>query len=530
MRTDPSLTRFGRGPSGTTPAAGRTRVARQSDESGAVIILALVFLVAVSLIVTGLLTWVGTSLTASVSFASERTTETAATSAVNLAISQTRGTFSTQMLNASPPTACLASQPQTFDNLQVDVWCSMVWQPYSSATRTITYSACLTTQTTNAATCAATPLLQAIMTFDDYAPGIGTPTANPVQCNFTGYCGQSMSQNSWQWNPNVPTVSSISPTTATINGNNASTGQPQTVTITGNGFVQGSSVNFVQQTGPNGNPANTPSTVNNPAGVIVTIPASQVTWGGCSGPGATNCTLSVTAPAVTSGTDYFVTVTTPGGTSAYVPTQGGTDSDDFQYTTVTPVVSGISGPTNGSITGGGTITVNGSGFYNATNFAAQVWFVGGGTSSQGTNVVVGANGSLTVNVPPVSSPGSYYVQVDTIGGISTSTSALYTYGVQNPIVTSLSPSSGATGTQVTIYGGNFLNNSTVQLFLNNGGSPSGSGINVSAAYNSQSSITITIPSGLTVNAQYFPVVTLPSPYSSLASQTYNEPADMFTYT
>ena len=36
---------------------------RTEDESGAVLILALVFLVSVSLIVTGLLTWVGTSLT-----------------------------------------------------------------------------------------------------------------------------------------------------------------------------------------------------------------------------------------------------------------------------------------------------------------------------------------------------------------------------------------------------------------------------------------------------------------------------------
>ena len=42
------------------------------DESGAVIILALVFLVAVSLIVTGLLTFVGTSLHATGSFQNER--------------------------------------------------------------------------------------------------------------------------------------------------------------------------------------------------------------------------------------------------------------------------------------------------------------------------------------------------------------------------------------------------------------------------------------------------------------------------
>lgn len=532
--------------SASESATGRTRFLEGRDDSGAVIILALVFLVAVSLIVTGLLTWVGTSLTATTSFASERSTETAATSAVNLAISQSRYTFSPQMLNAngglqapssSQPGACwyasgVGQQPPAFDGQQVDVWCSMVWQPFSSATRTITYSACATSPTTpSPATCASAPLLQAIVTFDDYAPGVGVPTANPVQCNYTSFCGQSMTQNSWQWNPIVPSVSSISPTTAAIDGTDAGTGQPVTVTVTGNGFVQGSSVNFVQESGPNGNPANSPTTMNNPAGVIVTIPSSQVTWGGCSGPGTTNCSLSVTAPAVTSGTDYFVTVTTPGGTSAYVPTLGGVNADDFRYTAVKPVVTGISGPTSGSITGGGTITVSGSGFYNAANFAAQVWFwpVGSGSSAQGTNVVVSTSGSITANVPQVNSPGNYYIQVDTIGGNSASTSTLYSYGVQYPIITGLSPSSGGTNTQLVITGGNFLSNSTVQLFLNSGGNPSGNGITVSATFNSESSITVTIPSGLTLNAQYFPVVTLPSPYS-LASQTYNEPADIFTYT
>jgi hypothetical protein len=530
MSTHQDLPRSSRDAAGPTQAAAR-RVVGERDEAGAVIILALVFLVSVSLIVVGLLSYVGTSLTATTSFASERAVETAATNAVNLAISQSRYTFSTQMLNASPPSACWTTgtgQPPAFGGKQFDVWCSMTWQPFSSATRTITYSACLTSQTTDPATCAATPLLQDIVTFDDYAPGIGVPNANPVQCNFTNYCGQSMTQNSWQWSPNVPRVSSISPTTATINGTIASTGQPQTVTITGSGFVQGSSVNFVQETGPNGSPANSPSTANDPAGVIVTVPASQVTWGGCSGPGTTNCTLSVTAPAVTSGTDYFVTVTTPGGTSAYVSTQ-----DDFQYTTVTPGVSQIiSGPTSGSITGGGTITISGSGFYNAPNFATQVWFwpPGGGGATQGTDVVVSSNGSLTTNVPPVGTPGSYYVQVDTIGGNSTSTSATYTYAVQYPIVTSLSPSSGPFNTQLVISGGNFLPNTTVQLFLNNGGNQSGPGINVSATVNSQSSITVSIPNTLTVNAQYFPVVTLPAPYSSNVSQTYNTPADIFTYT
>ena len=82
---------------------------RSGDESGAVIILALVFLVAVSLIVTGMLTWVGASLHATGSFQNERDVEYAATDAVNLAIQNTRYTFDygTTNPNVSPATPML---------------------------------------------------------------------------------------------------------------------------------------------------------------------------------------------------------------------------------------------------------------------------------------------------------------------------------------------------------------------------------------------------------------------------------------
>jgi len=499
----------------------------------------MVFLVAISLIVLALMTWVGTSLSATSTFANERSLEYAATNSVNLAIQNTRYTFATQLTNASPPQACWydasgnAQQPQAFNGKSIDVWCSTVWQPFSANTRTITYSACPSTVTN--VNCAAAPLLQAIVAFDDYAPGIGVPSANPVQCNLTSFCGQSMTQLSWQWRPAVPSVSSLSPTSGSINGGTS-------VTISGNGFVNGSSVNFVQETGPNPGPGVTPKTPNVPtsanggAGVIISIPSSQVTWGGCSGQNNTNCTLTVTSPAVTSGTDYFVTVTAPGGTSAYVPTQGNVNVDDFQYTAVAPVVTGISGTTEsngvpgGSITGGSVVTISGSGFYSAPNFAAQVWFWSGGTKFQSTNVNISSNGTMTATAPAVSAPGNYYVQVVTIAGSSTNTSDVFNYGVQVPIIISMSPSSGGTGTQITITGGNFLVGSTVVFYQDVGGNPSSFGTNASATVNSQSSMTVTVPGGLTAGQQYFPVITLPSPYDNNSSQTYNEPADIFTRT
>ena len=59
-------------------------------ENGAVLILALIFLLVVSLVITAILTWAGTSLTATGSFQTERNTEYGATAAVNLAVQTTR--------------------------------------------------------------------------------------------------------------------------------------------------------------------------------------------------------------------------------------------------------------------------------------------------------------------------------------------------------------------------------------------------------------------------------------------------------
>jgi hypothetical protein len=532
------------------------------DEAGAVLILAMIFLVAISLIVGGLMGFVGTSLTATTTFASERAQETAATSAVNLAIENSRTTFSSAMLNAmgpdgfNPPAPCWGTgSPSTFTSgsVTVYVWCSMVWQPYSAQTRTITYSACLSTTTIDPAACAAAPLLQAVETFDDYPPGVGVPTQNPVPCGGTGFCGQSVTQDSWLWSPTVPSVTSISPTAALVNGNSQSTGQPVTVTVTGNGFVNGSSVNLVQETGPSPGPGVTPTTpnvptnVNDGAGVITSVPASQITWSGCAGANETNCSLTFAAPAATSGIDYFVQVAAPEGSSAFVPTLNSVNTDDLQYSPITPVVTGISGANctgsapSGSITGGNLICLTGSGFYSAPNFAAQVWLWQSGVSVAASEVSVVNGTTITAVTPAVPTAGNWYAQVDTLGGNSSSTSAIFSYGVQVPIILGLSPSSGTTGQTLTITGGNFLAGSTVGFCLATNGNYDGNCPNntdntqISATVQSTTApttIKVTIPS--MAAGTYYPIVTLPSPYNQNLStyppsQPYNEPADIFTH-
>src|SRR5580700_11247366 len=63
------------------------------DENGAVLILALIFLIVVGLVITALLSWVGNSLTDTGSFQTARDVEFGATGAINLAVQNTRYVF-----------------------------------------------------------------------------------------------------------------------------------------------------------------------------------------------------------------------------------------------------------------------------------------------------------------------------------------------------------------------------------------------------------------------------------------------------
>ena len=521
----------------SAPRRAAARLRGNRDESGSVLVLALIFLVVVSVIVVSLLSWLGNSLSATTTVGKQRSLEGAATNAVNLAIQNTRTTFAAQLVN-STPSACWYSgvtpqqpQPDPSSNIDVDVWCSMFWQPSSTNTRQITYSACLST--VSAAQCGATPLLQAVVTFDDYTTPLVSPAPTPVPCNVTGLCGQGMTLNSWQWNPTVPAVSSISPTTSSIAGGT-------TLTVTGTGFVPGSSVNFVQESN------NVPSSANV---VIAAQPATCVTVQSNN-----TCTqLTVTTPAVTSGTDYFVTVSTPGGTSPYVNTVGNTDLDDLQYTTFQPTITGITGPNmtgntpQGSVGGGSTITLTGTGFFNATNFAAQVSFVSGSNAPvQATNVVVNSPTSLTATSPAVTSTGTFYVVVSTIGGSSTSTSFNFLYGAQVPLVINTSPTTGGPSSKpavssVSITGSNFLGNGATSVAFYTGAITStnycslfSSGISASTPIvTSSTALTVTLPTGtkgLVKGTGYFVIVATTVSGTQYCSQPYNQPADTFTYT
>ncbi|MBE1486521.1 IPT/TIG domain-containing protein [Plantactinospora soyae] len=200
-----------------------------------------------------------------------------------------------------------------------------------------------------------------------------------------------------------PTASAISPDSGPQSGG-------QTVTITGTGFVPGSTVSFDG------------------------VPATNVVVA----PGGTS--LTAVTPANPVG-PALVVVTTPGGSAppldyTYLPDGSGA------------VVTGLT-PTSGPAAGGTTVTITGTGFTGATG----VTFDG----NPGTNLVVDPSGtSLTVVTPPgLAGPADVRVQVPGADAVEANG---FRYLAVAPAIESVDPSRGARtgGTTVTIDGGGFV--------------------------------------------------------------------------
>lgn len=461
------------------------------DERGAVLVLALVMLM-IGVIAIGALAYqVTNDLTASEGFKAVRSLQYAAKSTTNLAIQNIRYTpmlASSQTLNASPPAACWGSAAESqLASLDGEpamaAWCSTAWTPTSASTRTVTISTCLATVT--AAQCASQPLLQAVVTFDDYPPGtVSAPTSS--QCEV--YCGESMVTDSWVWSPQVPTVSGISPSSGPITGGTS-------VSITGTGFVPGSTVSFVEESG------GTPASDNE---VLVVPPASVTVTSATS--------ITATAPAITEGSTYFVTVTTLKGTSSYA------SSDVFTYTSVAPVVTSIS-PSTGSIAGGTSVTVTGSGFLNGAvvRFVQESGGTPGGATLAGAYVNVLSSTTLTVVSPGVTSGTTYFITVRTPSGTSpTSGAEVFTYSPLVPTLSAISPNAGPDtgGTSFVLTGTGFVNGATVSFVKESSGCSS---------YNTLSATGVTVVSSTTITgstpsvgsgAPYYVYVTTPTGSSS----------------
>src|ERR1017187_8028973 len=214
-------------------------------------------------------------------------------------------------------------------------------------------------------------------------------------------------------NPYGTTIISLSPTSAVAGG------PAVTLTVTGERFVQGSTVQW----------ARTPlvTTFVSPTQLAAAIPISLV----------------ATANAVVP-----ITVSTPGIADS--------NSVAFAVNAVSPTVSSIS--PNSAMVGGPafSLTVNGDGFI----LASQVTGLAGATTTYVSLT------QLTASVPAgaIAKVGSYAIQVVNPGPLVSPQAPIFAVKAPTPAITTLSPalvSPGGPDFILTVNGSNFLSSATV---------------------------------------------------------------------
>lgn len=189
----------------------RRRGGGERSEAGAIIILALVYIVSISLVVGALADWAMNDLNNTRKFQSASALDYAVSSAMEVAVQSIRYTplvIQTQVLGECwVPAIGYVSQLTQVNGYTVAVWCTTVQNLDSPATRVVTFVACQSTLTSASSsatvlaagvTCAGpnADLLTAVVTFDDYPPGGSSPLSTTCTA---GQCGQGATTDQWKW-------------------------------------------------------------------------------------------------------------------------------------------------------------------------------------------------------------------------------------------------------------------------------------------------------------------------------------------
>lgn len=162
-----------------------------------------------------------------------------------------------------------------------------------------------------------------------------------------------------------------------------------------------------------------------------------------------NCVISVNCSLAAEGeqTNVYALDYSDGDLTDY-------DGQITLTTRLTPYIASVS-PTAGSVSGGGTLTLTGSGFVSGATVRI------GGNLCTSPSVISSTSMTCTI---PLGTTGSKTVQVTNPNTLSYSLSSAYTYNL-SPTVTSVSPAGGALngGTSVTITGTRFANGTTAKI-------------------------------------------------------------------
>jgi hypothetical protein len=176
-------------------------------EAGAILILALIYIIVVSLVVAALTTWASSDLNNTTKFNSVSALHYAASSATEVAIQSMRFNPIPQATPTGGVTSAIGecwvplSGPTStlvVDQVSVTVWCTSTENLNSPNTRVVDLYTCLSTVTSSS--CQSHSVVAAVVDFNDYPPG-GLPTMT-VQCNFLTpqTCGNGITLASWDWN------------------------------------------------------------------------------------------------------------------------------------------------------------------------------------------------------------------------------------------------------------------------------------------------------------------------------------------
>lgn len=206
-------------------------------DRGAILVLALFFVVAVGLVATALATWATNDLTNSKVFTGVAALRSDATGMMKISEQYVRYTpliSTSQPANTpSPVTACwggtLVVDLPNIDGSQVAVWCSTVWNPGTAATRIVTFYACSARVPASVCTSPGDTLLTQVVTYDDYPAG----TSAPIEALCTILCGSGMTVDSSKWGSSVVDTNAITPATAafTQEPSPTSVGSPTTADV-----------------------------------------------------------------------------------------------------------------------------------------------------------------------------------------------------------------------------------------------------------------------------------------------------------
>jgi len=187
---------------------------RRRDERGSSLILALVYIVSVSLIVGALADWAMNDLNNTTHFQTATSVDNAVSGATEVAIQSIRYYPQSGASTSNcwtPPGGTNDASDVPINGDLVAVWCSTSLNLQSPKTRIVTFTACpVTTSEVNSVSAATIamglclagslpgPSLKAMVTFDDYPSG-GGGLLNSVCTGGPGYCGFAATTTQWTW-------------------------------------------------------------------------------------------------------------------------------------------------------------------------------------------------------------------------------------------------------------------------------------------------------------------------------------------